>query len=126
VNIFFGDSGDDKFTSKILASSQYNSLLYWLYNIIKQNMPHPSFPRLLVNLRHSLKNFLYKQWHEMLRDDQLDELYRRIVGYFGLEERIRELGGENVGENRPRNPPELRIRGLLMRPKEEATSDAED
>ena len=89
-------------------------------------MPHASFPRLLVNLRHSLKNFLFKQWHDTLSDDQLDVLYESIVGYFGLGEKLNELGGPVSPDKRSKNPPEMRIRGLLMRPKtndHEAASD---
>ena len=115
INAFFGDGGQNDFISKILKSDQRDALLYWIYNIIAQNLSFPSFPRVLFNLKDSLKNFLFKQWHEVLDDSQINELYTNIIGYFKLEERLRELHDDDSLEKKSKNPPQLRIRGLLQR-----------
>ena len=89
-------------------------------------MPHASFPRLLVNLRYSLRNFLFKQWHDTLNDEQLDAIYASIIEHFGLQGRLEELGGPVPNEKRSKNPPEMRIRGLLMRPKDQNNVGSEN
>lgn len=116
INIFFGDEGQNTYLSKILISPQKDALLYWLYNIIKQNMVHTSFPRILVNLKESLKAFLFKQWHEVIDQNQADILYNYIIDYFDLKSQLEELANAGL-EKKAKNPPEIRIRGLLMRDK---------
>jgi hypothetical protein len=115
INAFFGDGGQNDFITKILKSKQRDALLYWVYNIIAQNLSFPSFPRVLVNLKDSLRNFLFKQWHESLDDSQINELHSNIISYFKFEERLNELNADESLKNKSKNPPQLRIRGLLQR-----------
>lgn len=115
INAFFGDGGQNDFITKILKSKQRDALLYWVYNIIAQNLSFPSFPRVLVNLKDSLRNFLFKQWHESLDDSQINELNSNIISYFKFEERLNELNADESLKNKSKNPPQLRIRGLLQR-----------
>ena len=110
VNAFFGDTGENNFITKILDSPQRNALLYWIYNIIKQNASYPSFARVLSHLGPSLKNFLFKQWHESLSEAQLDQIVKSILDYFNFGTLVKE-----TEEKSSKNPPALKIRGLLMR-----------
>ena len=118
VNVFFGDPGENVFMSKILNSDQKEAFLYWIFNIIKQNMTYPSFDRVLANLKESLKGFLFKQWHENLDEQQIEEIYDRIIQYFDLKEHTNRLSTLGL-EFKSKHPPVLRIRGLLMRPSDE-------
>ena len=118
INVFFGDEGENNFIEKILNFKQRNAFFYWIYNIVQQNMSYPSFNRILANLKESLKNFLFKQWHETLNDSQAEEIYQKIIGYFNFNERIEELKASGM-ENKSKYPPQLRIRGLLMRDKDD-------
>lgn len=130
VNVFFGDAGDNRFIGKLLKSTQHDALMYWIYNIIKQNMNYPSFDRTLCNLKDSLRQFLFKQWHDMLDDAQLELVYSKIIAHFGLEARLKELRASEAApalEKKSKNAPVLRIRGLLMRPNDESKDqDDED
>ena len=94
-------------------------MLYWCYNLIAQNITQPGFPRVLYYLKDSFKYFLYKQWHERLTDNQIDELYDSIVKYFNLYEMIKEESEKRANEAKPRTPPIFRIRGLVMRDNED-------
>jgi hypothetical protein len=123
VNFFFGDAGSNVYTQKVLESSQRGSFLYWMCNIIEQNAPFSSFPRMLVYLRRSIKFFLFKQWHDVLSDEQAADIYDEIIVFFGLRDRVRALEEEYRDRASPKNPPNIRIRGLLMREKAE---DAEE
>jgi hypothetical protein len=116
VNAFFGDSGETNFITKILGSPQRQALMYWIHNIIQQNMSYPSFRRVLLNLKDSLRAFLFKQWHEVPTSDQLDVMVESIIERFELTEKLRELQEAQGSENKPKNPPRLSIRGLLQRP----------
>jgi hypothetical protein len=118
INVFFGDEGENNFIGKILNSKQRNALFYWIFNIVQQNMSYPSFNRILSNLKDSLKNFLFKQWHETINDSQSEEIYQNVIQYFNLDERIEELK-ISCKENKSKYPPQLRIRGLLMRDKDD-------
>lgn len=89
-------------------------------------MPHPSFDRLLVNMRYSLRNFLYKQWHDFITDEQVEIIYASIIEHFKLQDKLNELGGHVPPEQRSKNPPEMRIRGLLMRPNDKTNEDTDD
>ena len=123
VNCFFGDEGDTKYTWKLLGSSQREAFIYWLLNIISQSLNFPSFRRLLVHLKHSLLNFLFKQWHETLCDEQLDILHDEIIERLNLGALLDESKLDESLKPKGKNPPELKIRGLLMRPKEEEEQD---
>lgn len=112
--MFFGDAGESNFTQKVLHSAQRNSLLYWMYNIIEQNRPFSSFSRMLLYLERSIKFFLYKQWHDALTDDQAADLYKCIVSFFGLEDLVAKVVEENKDAIAPKNPPNIRIRGLFQ------------
>lgn len=120
VNFFFGDGGECNFVGKILSSSQRSAFLYWFYNIIEQNAPFPSFSRMLVYLKRSINFFLFKQWHEVPSEKHTEDMYQSIIKYFGYEERIEKLNEQYKNTVSPKNPPIIRIRGLLMRGK---TSD---
>jgi hypothetical protein len=121
VNTFFGDFGQNSYIEKLLASPQRASLMYWINNIIQQNLDYPSFERVLSHLKDSLRNFLFKQWHESLNDEQVNDLYRSIIEHFQtIDGKIaRRLACSSVncqnGQNKSKNPPTLKIRGLLMR-----------
>ncbi|RNA34517.1 amiloride-sensitive sodium channel subunit beta [Brachionus plicatilis] len=104
VNVFFGDAGENVYMSKILKSDQKEAFMYWIFNIIKQNMPFPSFNRILANLKESLRGFLFKQWHESLDEQQIDEIYKESVN------QLSSLGLEF----KSRHPPVLRIRVSLI------------
>lgn len=118
VNVFFGDPGQNVFMSKILNSDQKEAFMYWIFNIIKQNLPYPSFNRILANLKESLKGFLFKQWHENLDEQQVEEIYSRIIQFFDLNQQIDHLSTLGL-QFKSKHPPVLRIRGLLMRPSDE-------
>ena len=119
VNCFFGDEGSTKYTWKLLRSNQREAFIFWLLNIISQSRNFPSFRRLLVHLKHSLLNFLFKQWHETLDNEQLDILHDEIINRLRLGELLDECKLDETLQYKGKNPPELKIRGLLMRPKEE-------
>jgi hypothetical protein len=116
VNVFFGDAGESNFVSKILQSTQKETFMYWIFNIIKQNMEYPSFQRVLLNLVPSLRNFLFKQWHETCTDSQMEYFYYRIVQHFNLTDKISELEKTPLAQQNSKHPPMLTIRGLLQRP----------
>lgn len=128
VNVFFGDAGDNNFLSKVMQSTQKEALLYWLYNIIQQNMEYPSFSRVLLSLKDSLRCFIYKQWHETPSQEQLDSLYESIVDKFHLNETIKELKASSSETSSSKHPPRLSIRGLLQRPitKKSNTANGEE
>ena len=113
VNVFCGNSGDNNFITKLLASEQRSALLYWLFNIIEQNRPYQSFNRLIANLKASMYCFLFKQWHESLTKEQINEIYNEIVNYFKLDKTI--LDNEELKTASDKNPPVMKIRGLLWR-----------
>ena len=113
VNVFFGNSGENNFITKLLASDQRSALLYWLFNIIEQNRPYQSFNRLLANLKASMYCFLFKQWHESLTNEQIDDIYNEIVNYFKCDKNI--LDDEQLKVLNGKNPPVMKIRGLLWR-----------
>ena len=96
-----------------------------MFNIIEQNAQFSSFSRMLVYLHRSIKFFLFKQWHDVLTDSQAEDIYQSIVKFFEFEERIDKLK-EHRDNKEPKNPPNIRIRGLLMRAeneKEQETSE---
>jgi hypothetical protein len=86
-------------------------------------MPFPVFKRILLNMQRSLKWFLYKQWHETITDEHAEDLANSIVNYFDLSDQIKQLAAEEFSPQ-TRNPPCIRIRGLLMRESKE--NDDED
>ena len=120
VDWFFGDADSNTLTAKVLKSSQRGSLMHWILNIVQQNRPWPSFKRLLVNLKESLRHFLYKQWHEQLEPEQIDEIYAEIIDHLKLQDLLQECLGNEAYCAKTKNPPTLRIRGLLMRDSNEA------
>ncbi len=61
-----------------------------------------------------MKSFLIKQWHEVLDDSQLEILADSIIKYFNLSDRLKELTNSEF-DIKSKNPPNLRIRGLVMR-----------
>ena len=93
-----------------------------MFNIIKQNAPFPVYKRVLIHLKRALKWFLYKQWHETISDAHAEDLEQAILKYFDLEEHVKQLRAEDYMPL-TRNPPCIRIRGLLMRDK---TNEDED
>ena len=87
-------------------------------NVIEQNRPFGSFPRILARLDEVIINFLHKQWHEALNENQLEKIRKFILEYLNLD------GLPAVEENPPKNPPMLKIRGLLHRDRGETNSKA--
>ena len=114
VNFFFGDGGDCNFTGKILQSAQRDSFLYWFFNIISQNAQFSSFSRMLVYLKRSIKFFLFKQWHDLLTDEQAEDIYQSTIKYFKYEELIEKLKEQYKDQVEPKNPPNIRIRGKIF------------
>jgi hypothetical protein len=114
VNFFFGDGGDCNFTETILRSPQRDAFLYWFFNIISQNAPFPSFSRMLVYLKRSIKFFLFKQWHDVLTNEQAEEIYKCTIRYFGYEELVERLKEQYRDKAEPKNPPNIRIRGWFL------------
>ncbi|XP_065666670.1 lysine-specific demethylase 8 isoform X1 [Hydra vulgaris] len=108
MNIFFGNDGTNTYISKIMSGNQWLSFKYWILNIIEQNRHLESFRSVLEYLPESLTSFLVKQWHEIPTKSQLDSLINAILDHCGL----RELP---VRSKDCKNPPKLRIRGLLWR-----------
>lgn len=115
VNMFFGDPGESSFTQKVLHSPQRNSFLYWMFNIIEQNRPFASFPRMLLYLQRSIKFFLFKQWHDVLNDEQANDFYKCIVNFFQFDELVAKLNEANKDAIPPKNPPNIRIRGSFYK-----------
>eukprot|EP00794_Sanderia_malayensis_P014875 gene14875-16421_t len=106
--MFFGDSGDNRYLTKIMNSDQFPAFQHWLLNIIEQNRSTAQFQKVLQSLSQSVQGFLLKQWHEIPSREQLDALLQCIADYLELSE-IPEC------EDAIKNPPPLKIRGLLWR-----------
>lgn len=84
INIFWGNSGLNDFTTKAMKQPTWLCFRYWLLNIIEQNRTHPSFVRILPRLHQSLPNFIMTQWHETLLPHQVDTLVRVIMMYLDI------------------------------------------
>lgn len=123
INVFFGDSGDNEYTKKLLASPQRNAFFYWLFNIIQQNRAYESFNRLLPHLKSSIKSFLFKQWHEILNDEQITVIYNEIVNYFKFDTNFL---ADNELKDGVKHPPKLKIRGLLWRTDDNEKDDGDN
>ncbi|XP_071955678.1 bifunctional peptidase and arginyl-hydroxylase JMJD5-like [Antedon mediterranea] len=108
VNYFFGDSGENIYLTKIMKPPQWGAFSYWLLNIVEQNRDFESFQRVLANLSESIPAFFMKIWHEIPTEEQVKKLVILIMNY--LE--ITELPKETI---KLKNPPLLKIRGLLWR-----------
>jgi hypothetical protein len=115
INIFFGPRGDDNYVAKLLTEPRSNAFNYWLLNIIVQNRYTPSFKNLInEDLSGSIRNFLYKQFHENTTREQSKVMIDWIKEY------LKELGETYLPENSSstetrRNPRQLKIRGLSWR-----------
>lgn len=59
---------------------------HWLLNVIEQNRPFESFPRMLSRLPEALSNFFITQWHEEATSEQLDLLVKHIMDYLQIDE----------------------------------------
>ena len=108
MNIFFGNDGDNAYTSKIMGGHQWDSFKYWLLNIVEQNRDKEQFQKVLQYLDESLKNFLWKQWKESISKEQADQLVKVVLDYLGLCETPQKTVAL-------KHPPPLKIRGLLWR-----------
>ena len=91
-----------------MSGNQWLSFKYWLLNIVEQNRQLESFQKVLEYLPESLMSFLVKQWHETPTEKQLHTLISAILDYCGLCE-------VPAKTKLFKNPPKLRIRGLLWR-----------
>jgi ribosomal protein L16 Arg81 hydroxylase len=108
MNCFFGDAGTTNFVTKVM-SHRFDSVRYWILNIIEQNIEHESFHATYNQLDLALSLFLRKQWHETISKEQLDRLVTEVHNY--LQERgFKPKTVETISKN-----PKLRIRGLLFR-----------
>ena len=108
MNIFFGNDGDNIYTTKIMSGRQWPSFRYWLLNIVEQNREKEQFQKVLQYLDQSLYNFLWKQWKDSIPEEQVDQLVKVILDYLGLSETppITVI---------MKHPPPIKIRGLLWR-----------
>lgn len=108
VNIFYGDAGDNVYINKVL-NNRREILLYWISNIIEQNRSYPSYLTLMASLDTALKNFFFKQWHEFIDEERLQELTETLLKRFGFETKPEKT------DNLERKHLYLKIRGLLWR-----------
>lgn len=108
MNIFFGNDGDNRYTTKIMEGRQWDSFKYWLLNIVEQNRDKEQFQKVLQYLPESLKNFLWKQWKESISKEQVDQLVRVVLDYLDFETTPQKTVTL-------KHPPPLKIRGLLWR-----------
>ena len=108
INMFYGDSGENKFVDKILKPPYYNHFRYWFLNIIQQNIKCDSFQRMLSRLPEVLFHFFLKQWHETPSNEHIDFCIELVLNYC----QIKCL--PNVNDN-SKFPPILKIRGLTHR-----------
>lgn len=108
INYFWGDAGTNTYVQKLLTTRK-DAFMYWLLNIIEQNRSLPTFPAYLVRMREMISKFLFKQWHEVLNDEQLDIILDEIKNYLGLSE-YPTSSDISIGKSAS-----LKIRGLLWR-----------
>lgn len=108
VNVFFGDKGESNYINKII-DGRFDILVYWISNIVEQNRSYPSYLTLMAHLDKALKNFIFKQWHEIIDDDKLQILTKEILQKFGFNEKPEKV------DDLERKHIYLKIRGLLWR-----------
>ncbi|CAG5099740.1 Oidioi.mRNA.OKI2018_I69.XSR.g16662.t1.cds [Oikopleura dioica] len=109
INIFWGEKGDNNFTKKVLTEPTLTAFKYWMLNVVEQNKKHSSWTRILARFPKVLENFLLKQWHEYPTDEQIETIKRFVMQHL----KITILPA--LEANPPKNPPPLKIRGLLHR-----------
>eukprot|EP01084_Bolivina_argentea_P314287 544365_1 len=122
INYFCGDYYGH-FPSRIFRNN-YNCLKFWLLNIIEQNRNYEQFLSVIGNLEKSIYNTFYKQWHDLLSDQQVNKLTNAVIEYL-MDENVRhendiyyKYGDLRIKSNRPKikkNNPFIKIRGLLYR-----------
>ncbi|XP_038059809.1 bifunctional peptidase and arginyl-hydroxylase JMJD5-like [Patiria miniata] len=109
VNFFFGDAGDNNFITKAMGMNKWPAFSHWLLNIVEQNRNYDALQRVLAHLPHSLATFLFKEWKERVSREQVKTLVDLVMDYLGVD----ELPTDE--ERTSKNPPPLKIRGLLWR-----------
>ncbi|KAL0481464.1 lysine-specific demethylase [Acrasis kona] len=116
VNIFFGPRGDDQYIKKMLTNPRSDAFRHWILNVIVQNKDAPSFDHLIEeDLPGSIKNFLFKQYHEHCTDQQIEQIVSWVRDYFKQEHGIEHsLVTSEKGAAR-KHPRQLKIRGLSWR-----------
>jgi hypothetical protein len=115
VNIFFGTKGDHDYVDKLLRAPRSDAFKYWLLNVILQNASTPSFDKLMVeNLPGSVSNFLFKQFHDHTRPDQIQIMMNWIREYFVEQGKTYSLEPSESASSR-KHPRQLKIRGLSWR-----------
>ncbi|CAH1798454.1 unnamed protein product [Owenia fusiformis] len=108
VNMFFGDAGENAFIAKVMEPPRWQAFQYWLLNVVEQNRNCDSFNRMLSRLPEALVNFLKNQWYNTPDDAQVARLQTVVMEYLNLSELPMEPSSG-------RNPPCLKIRGLVWR-----------
>uniref|UniRef100_H2Z7M9 JmjC domain-containing protein n=1 Tax=Ciona savignyi TaxID=51511 RepID=H2Z7M9_CIOSA len=108
MNAFFGESGTDRYITRIMEEPVWISFKYWLLNVVEQNRQFASFERTLQRLQLCVENLLLKQFHEVAPQSILDRLIQTIKEYL-------EINSLPVFKGGGKNPPPLRIRGLRWR-----------
>nr|XP_002129532.1 jmjC domain-containing protein 5 [Ciona intestinalis] len=108
MNAFFGESGEDRYITRIMEEPVWPSFKYWLLNIVEQNRPFASFERTLQRLPLCVENLLLKQFHEVAPQSHVNKLVETIKEYLNLVA-LPEFNGGG------KNPPPLRVRGLRWR-----------
>lgn len=111
-NVFFGDTGDNNFVAKLCKWPRVGAFSYWLNNIIEQNRSAESFPRITGFLPRSLRGFLQNQFREEASNEQIKQLCKMVYNYLGLDPAKLVPPPDYLTR---RNPPLLKIRGLLFR-----------
>lgn len=107
LNCFFGDDGESKFLTKIL-DQRFDSFMYWILNIIEQNIEYESFHNIYHQLDKAIQQFIFKQWHEKTNDKQIEKITIEIKDYL----KKRNYKPKNIEKL---SLPKLKIRGLLFR-----------
>ncbi len=110
-NMFYGDRENGTYVGKLLRPPFRPHFEHWLLNIVEQNRPCESFPKMLERLPEVLFQFFVKQFHDEVTEEQLDELVEILKKHFGLD----ELPLMIKDAKQSKFPPRLKIRGLLHR-----------
>jgi hypothetical protein len=120
LNVFFGDAGENNFVTKLCGWPRIGAFSYWLNNIVDQNRSAESWERILAFLPRSLKGFLRNQFREEATEEQIQQLCAIIYTHLGVDQSKLVPPPDFLTR---RNPPLLKIRGLLFR---DVDSDGND
>eukprot|EP01126_Amoeba_proteus_P045829 TRINITY_DN5152_c0_g1_i12.p1 TRINITY_DN5152_c0_g1~~TRINITY_DN5152_c0_g1_i12.p1 ORF type:complete len:256 (+),score=55.13 TRINITY_DN5152_c0_g1_i12:421-1188(+) len=133
VNIFWGDSGTETFTKKLI-DQKWEAFSYWMLNVMEQN--HGILFRILPHISESLMNFLASQFRDIVSKETIQPLVDFLLNHYACSSiKIDTINGGNRSIDNPHSsrdmseddkmenteleistkPAKLRIRGLLWR-----------